>query len=169
MEIIRSSSAKLREAEYQLRRTDLGLVFEGVAVFGVVQAYPSASELLESWQDTQDQFLDRFRYRIQAARRKSWNAYGVFLTSEDVSDKLAQDLMAIEEDLRATRKIVRPAIKTERDVANALLPLLPLKRRYPLEDQDVMRRLVEETDINQELLSLLYETDDRERHRSMLL
>jgi hypothetical protein len=90
------------------------------------------------------------------------------LTPEEAEGPDERGVLAIEEDLRATRKIARCGIKTKTDVTHALHPVLPLQQSTVLSDEDVLERLRRETGIDRKLLSSLQATDDVEKHLTVL-
>lgn len=168
MNILEVVAAKLRSAHYMVKPGEKTVWFESVTVYGLAKVYPSVGEIIESWESDQEAFLDEYARPIRRAGDKGWNAYTVFLSPEEVGDEQEARLFEVEEDLRATRKIVRCGIKTEDDVINALYPLLPLRNVTVLSDKDVLGRLQDETGIDHELLRALHDSDDVKHHLSIL-
>lgn len=169
MDILDVVSAKLRSADYMVEPGQNTVWFESVTVYGLAKVYPSVDDLLGCWEDDQEAFLDAYARPIRQAGNKGWNAYTIFLSPEEVGGEQEARLFEVEEDLRATRKILRCGIRTEDDVINALYPLLPLRNVTVLSDQDILGRLKDETGIDHKLLSALHDSDDVERHLSVLL
>jgi len=123
--------------------------FEDRSVFGMVTTYPSVQDLIDKYEDRQDQFLRANENAIRSAgnQEKVWNAYTVHLTVGDFSeddDKSAEQenqLFRIEENFRGTRKIARVKVSLKEDVVDALLPLLPIQRKARLAAEDYRKQL----------------------------
>jgi hypothetical protein len=81
--------------------------------------------MVARWREQQDGFLRTHAAGLRRDPSKAWNTYAVFLTATPV-DQSAWDLLGIESDVAATRKIVRGGIITPADVRDALGPVLPL-------------------------------------------
>ena len=65
----------------------------------------------------------------------------MFLTSDTPTDDDQKRLIAIEEDFRASRKIVHTAIETASDVMRSLYPFIPIQNVAPLEGTDSILKL----------------------------
>lgn len=123
--------------------------FEDRSVFGMVTTYPSVRDLIDTYEDRQDQFLRANESALRAASNqdKVWNAYTVHLTVGDFprNDKKRGEqenqIFRIEENFRGTRKIVRTNVATNQDVVDALLPLLPIQRKAMLAAEDYRQQL----------------------------
>lgn len=102
------------------------LLFEDEALSGQVVAFDSISNLLQSWEATQDRFLRRFSRELRASKDKAWNVYSVFLTVDSIGPGIEAPT-SIEEDFRGTRKIVGVGLRGNEDVTRTLLPLLPVQ------------------------------------------
>lgn len=126
--------------------------FEDLSVFGMVATYASVQDLINEHEDRQDQFLRANENAIRAAgnQEKVWNAYTVHLTVGDFSKndieraKQENELFRIEENFRGTRKIARAIVTDDEDIINALLPLLPIRRKPRLAAEDYRQQLEHE-------------------------
>ena len=96
---------------------------------------------MQSWCDRQDEFLKRNATLLRNSALKSWNLYSVFLSSGVPNENDKKQLVIIEEDFRASRKIVHTAIETASDVMRALYPFIPIQNIAALEGTDSIRRL----------------------------
>jgi hypothetical protein len=144
MDISTQSEIVLREAGYQTwawtGASPPVICFESATVAGFVHVFPTARELLETWEAAQQRVLSRHAPALRAAGAKAWNVYSVLLTSE-LAPTLQQQVERLEEDFSLTRKIARTAIQTVDDVTNVLLPLGPIRAQPVLEEADVASRL----------------------------
>ena len=144
MDIGTQSEIVLREAGYQTwawtGASPPVICFESATVAGFVHVFPTAQELLATWDAAQQRVLSRHAPALRAAGAKAWNVYSVLLTSE-LAVALQRRVERLEEDFSLTRKIARTAIQTADDVANVLLPLCPIKAQPILEDSDIASRL----------------------------
>ena len=91
----------------------------------------------------EDSFLRRHASELRRDRRKAWNVYSLLLTPDRASSDQKGLLVEIEEDFRATRKIARAGIATDRDVLNALGVLLPIRHRVSLNGEDALSRVAD--------------------------
>jgi hypothetical protein len=96
--------------------------FENAALIGFVHLFPSANDLLTSWQGAQTATLSRYGPALRAAGAKAWNVYSVFLT-EELAPTRQREVERIEEDFALTRKIARAGVRTQEDLERTLLPL----------------------------------------------
>ena len=131
MQLIYEVESALQAAQFRVARTpevrgelDDLVLFEDDALLGFAAVLPSVSDILAKWRGAQDEFLRANATNLRRDPLKAWTAYAVFLTAEPVED--ATELLAVEADVAATRKIVRAGILTAADVRAALAPLLPL-------------------------------------------
>src|SRR5208282_2969377 len=116
------------------------LQFEDETLMGFICELPIES-ILQSWCDRQDDFLKRNATLLRNSSLKSWNLYSVFLSSEIPNENDKKGLDIIEEDFRASRKVVHAAIETASDVVRALYPFIPIQNIAALEATDSLRRL----------------------------
>ena len=115
--------------------------FEDSSLLGFVWVAPSPSILLEQWQGLQDSFLHDKDFQLRQSKDKSWNAYSVLLTEQEVSGNQANEFLKIEEDFRGTRKIAKGGLRTVGQLTRALLPLLAIQNLVELERDDSKERL----------------------------
>jgi hypothetical protein len=144
MDIGTQSEIVLRESGYQTwawtGASPPVICFENTTVAGFVHVFPTAQELLATWEAAQQRVLSRHAPAFRAAGAKAWNVYSVLLTSE-LAPALQRRVERLEEDFSLTRKIARTAIQTPEDVTNALLPLGPIRAQPLLEGADVASRI----------------------------
>jgi len=117
------------------------LLFEDATVLGVLHVLETVQHIFSGWQGLQDLFLREHGPRLVADPFKAWNCYTVLITPEFADKSQSSALFGIEEDFRATRKIVRAGVSTRLEIEAALSPLLPLKRVLALQIEDVKKRL----------------------------
>jgi hypothetical protein len=115
--------------------------FEDSSLVGFLKAADTAQEILSNWEGLQDDFLRSLDRRLRNAGEKSWNIYSVILSAGFPGAGQIADLKSIEEDFRASRKIVRGGITSASDVAKVLLPLVPIQNPVTLVEEDVISRL----------------------------
>ncbi len=151
MDILSDTQSLLSQAGYGVLgsngRTGT-MFFEDPVVFGFVCVKETAEAIAGSWEEMQDQFLSQNADSIRRASEKAWNAYSIFLTERRCSDEMRCSLLRIEEDFRGSRKIARAGITTGEDLANALLPLLPLRSVAVVQSQDLTERLRQRVDLS---------------------
>ena len=86
MDIGTQSEIVLREAGYQTwawtGASPPVICFESAALIGFVYVFPTARELLETWEAAQQRVLSRHAPALRTAGAKAWNVYSVLLTSE---------------------------------------------------------------------------------------
>ena len=116
------------------------LEFEDETLVGFVCEAPLA-EILESWSVKQDQFIRDKAASLRKSALKSWNLYSVFLTSEVADEEATKRVARIEEDFRATRKVVLTGITTSTDVTHALYPFIPMQNVVGLSADDLKQKL----------------------------
>jgi hypothetical protein len=129
MQLIYGVDAALRAAGFRTARAPNArelITFEDDTVLGMVAVYASAEALVEQWRAEQDAFLRENAAMLRRDPAKAWNAYAIFLTAAP-AERTASQLLEIESDVVATRKIARAGILTEADVLAALAPVLPLR------------------------------------------
>lgn len=129
--------------KYRYSMSSLGedtLQFEDDTLLGFICELPLHT-ILESWERRQDDFLARNARVLRNSALKAWNLYSVFL-SPDVPSKTDQKgLVNIEEDFRASRKVVHAGILTVTDVRRALYPFIPIQNIASLEESDSLQKL----------------------------
>jgi hypothetical protein len=114
--------------------------FEDEALVGFVLEAPLV-EILSSWSTRQDQFIrDKASY-LRKSALKSWNLYSVFLTPDLPDEEARKSMARIEEDFRATRKIVQTNIATVSDVQRALYPFIPIQNAIGISAEDLKQKL----------------------------
>ncbi len=129
MQLIYGIDAALRAAGFRTARAPDArelITFEDDTVLGVAAVYASAEALAEQWRADQDAFLRENAAMLRRDPGKAWNAYAIFLTAAP-AERTAGQLLEIESNVVATRKIARAGILTEADVLAALAPVLPLR------------------------------------------
>jgi hypothetical protein len=122
-----------------LRGEDM-LQFEDETLLGFVCEL-SLESLLQTWSSRQDDFLRNNARTLANSALKAWNLYSVFLSS-DVSDEAARkSIITIEEDFRASRKVILAGVQTTADVVRALYPFIPIQNIAALETSDSLLKL----------------------------
>jgi hypothetical protein len=115
------------------------LQFEEETLLGFICEL-SPNDILHTWTRRQDEFLNANASALRNSALKSWNLYSVFLAG--IPDAANQTQLAvIQEDFRATRKIVQTAIATAADVMRSLYPFIPIQNIAALETTDSLRKL----------------------------
>ena len=117
--------------------------FEDASVLGFIAEFVSVAQLLDGWQRSQDVFLRKHASALRQDRRKAWNVYSILLTPERASTDQKKALVSVEEDCRATRKVARAGILTDRDIEKALGVLLPIHHRVSLTSENTLELLNE--------------------------
>jgi hypothetical protein len=128
MQILHEVEAVLRGAGFRTARTideADSLTFEDDSVLGFAAVHAGVRDIIEQWQGQQDRFLRKNAALLRRDPSKAWSTYSIFLTA-DLVDQHAWEMLGIEADVHATRKIVRGALITRADVLVALGPILPL-------------------------------------------
>jgi hypothetical protein len=128
MQLLYEAESILRSSGFRIARAGaLGdtVIFEDETVIGFVAIHLSGEEIVARWRDQQDLFLRTNAAQLRRDPSKAWNVYAVFLTAAPV-DERAWEMLGIETDVNATRKIVRGGIITRADAVQALAPILPL-------------------------------------------
>jgi hypothetical protein len=142
MDILDYARRVLETAKYSTLAEDKNLlIFEDHSLFGFVWVASSPSEILRKWQQRQDDFLRGRDVQLRNAREKSWNAYSVFLTEPEGTPSEMNEILAIEDDFRGTRKIVKTGIETESHVTQALFPFIAIQSLVQLAEDDAIARL----------------------------
>jgi hypothetical protein len=116
------------------------LQFEDDALLGFICELP-LQDILQSWNRRQDAFLTHNATSLRNSALKAWNLYSVFLTADRPNEREQKQLVDIQEDFRATRKIVHAAVETSSDVVRALYPFIPIQNVAALETTDSVRKL----------------------------
>ncbi len=141
MRIVEEARNILEKYSYTVSslREDM-LQFEDETLLGFICELPVRT-ILESWAGIQDEFLRRNASVLRNSALKAWNLYSVFLSSELPDENDRRALVTIEEDFRASRKVVHTAIQTVTDVTRALYPFIPIQNIASLEESDSLRKL----------------------------
>jgi hypothetical protein len=128
MDLLYTAESVLRQAGFRTARKpdhpDV-ILFEDDTVLGLLAVHASAEDLVTTWREQQDHFLRANASRLRRDPQKAWNTYSVFLTQAPL-ESVASDVLGVEADVHATRKIVKGQMLTTLDVQEALAPLLPL-------------------------------------------
>ncbi|SRR5712691_246115 len=133
MKLLEEARRVLERYEYFVSVTsDEMLQFEDETLMGFICEAPLSS-ILAFWSDRQDQFLKTNASRLRRSALKSWNLYAVFLCSDVPSEAERKQQARIEEDFRATRKIVQTGITTVGDVVRALYTFIPIQNVVSLD------------------------------------
>jgi len=144
MDILNEAETILHAARYITSRAsddDAVMYFEDETLYGFIRVCDTVEEILDNWEKEQDSFLHQNASNL-APSPKTWNAYSIFLTASAAStDAIKAELRRIEEDFRATRKIVGWNLQGAADVNHCLLPLLPIKNVVTLVGEDLQERL----------------------------
>lgn len=141
VDIAHSAAIILREAGFETWTTAAGVTsFENPTVMGFLHSFPTVRALIDEWSARQLACLTRHAASLRAANEKAWNVYSIFLTT-DQDAALARRVDLIEEDFSLARKIARTGITTPNELAGALLPLLPIRRRALISENDFVERL----------------------------
>jgi hypothetical protein len=114
--------------------------FEDETLVGFV-CEASLKQIAQSWNTKQDQFIKDKAPYLRKSALKSWNLYSVFLSSDPADDGTRRTVAKIEEDFRATRKIVQVGITTPSDVTHALYPFIPIQNVVDLNADDLRQKL----------------------------
>ena len=117
------------------------VIFEDYSLFGFLWVAPSPADILRKWQQKQDNFLRGRDSQLRKAGEKSWNAYSIFLSEMDATAVEMNELRAVEEDFRGTRKVVKVGVQTESKIIQALLPLVANQSLIQLSEDDAIARL----------------------------
>jgi hypothetical protein len=145
MDLTSSVQATLKSAGYQTGLSELerlvSVWFEDESIMGFVSVFTEVASLLQRWRPMETAFLQRHAGGLRASREKSWNVYGVFLSTGVADTRQAREVRSIEEDLERTRKLAATGITTREELIGALLPILPLQYQPRLEVEDVASRL----------------------------
>jgi hypothetical protein len=141
MRILEEARSVLEKNRYLVSsRSEEMLQFEDETLLGFVCELP-LEVLLRSWSQRQDEFLRSNARLLDNSALKAWNLYSVFLSPEVPDEGARKSLVAIEEDFRASRKIVSAGIQTGTDVTRALYPFIPIQNIAALESSDSLRQL----------------------------
>ncbi len=133
MNILQEARRVLEKERYSLSLASEDMLqFEDETLMGFICEAP-LNYILESWNSRQDQFLRNNASLLRRSALKSWNLYSVFVTSDAANEAERSALRKIEEDFRATRKIVETGITTSSDVLRALYPFIPIQNIVSLD------------------------------------
>ena len=138
MSILYMAARQLSTAGYTVVPAAGEVRFEDASVLGYVAEFESATTLLDRWKSVEDTFLRKHTAALRRDSRKAWNVYSILLTPEGASDEQRKNLVAVEENFQATRKVARAGIVLERDVENALGVLLPIRHRVSLSNESAL-------------------------------
>lgn len=141
MRIIEEARDVLEKYNYivSLRGEDM-LQFEDETLLGFVCEL-SLESLLQTWSSRQDDFLRNNARTLANSALKAWNLYSVFLSSDVPDEAKQKSIVIIEEDFRASRKVVLAGVQTTADVIRALYPFIPIQNIAALETSDSLRKL----------------------------
>lgn len=171
MELFERAQNLLAEGGFEIRPSGSseGFAFEDANVFGFVRIATSVESLITGWEGHQESFIRRNMSMAARVPEKAWNAYAVFLTSDDCPPHLRSHLIAIEEDFRGARKIARAGVLTREATEQALAPLLRVRHIVRLEAADLDARIEQDPAIPPLLRSLLVTGAPPDRIASALL
>lgn len=100
-------------------------------LYGVVAlvVYETWADLSDSWLEAQAALVELISTHFTRGDAKSWEGYLVLLTPSVVPSGARLDAIAIQRNTTHVRKLLATGdeLRTIDDVANALLPLLPLE------------------------------------------
>jgi hypothetical protein len=116
------------------------LQFEDETLLGFISEL-SLESLLGTWSRRQDDFLRSNSRTLGNSALKAWNVYSVFLSSDIPDEGARKSIITIEEDFRASRKVVLAGVQTTADVIRALYPLIPIQNIAALETSDSLLKL----------------------------
>lgn len=143
-EIASQSEILLREARYETwvwsGASPPVLCFENATIIGFLHVFDTARDLLDRWEAGQARVLARHAASLRSAGAKAWNVYSVLLTSEQ-APLLRREVERLEEDFSLTRKIARCGVQLDEDIAQALMPLAPIKAQPMLDIASVEERV----------------------------
>jgi hypothetical protein len=133
----------LEESGYFVEMVQDQLVFEDQTLYGFISFPLTVRDLIDGWESVQDTFLKKYALSIRRGDLKSWNAYSVFLCAEKATEVERTILADLEENFRATRKIVKTHVLSQKDVKQALFPLLPIQHPVQLSAENLKERILE--------------------------
>ena len=155
MQLLHDAAIVLRGADFQTERDTSGqeiLYFEDANLVGFIAESASVSDLLSAWRAQQDAFLKRSASALRRDPLKAWNIYAIFLTQGTPSSEETRELLAIEEDFTATRKIARAGVLSRTELSQAIAPILPLSASAVVDPRDSEGRLRERLDTDERAL-----------------
>jgi hypothetical protein len=156
MSLLDSLTSILRQSGYSVTSAkDMpSVIFEDESILGLAVEFPTAKQLFDDWEATQDGFLQSNAWALRRAGTKSWNVYCAFLSADgDVHQALRAAL--IEENFRGARKLVGTGIQTDEDLVRAVLPLLPIQHAVGTRVDNARDLLLERLDLSAEVKRLL--------------
>jgi hypothetical protein len=141
MQILEEARRILENFDYAVSSSSAEMLrFEDDALMGFICDLRLA-DILGTWVRRQDDFLKTNAPFLRNSAIKSWNLYSIFLTSDKPDVESQTQLVSIQEDFRATRKIVQAGVETASDVSRALYPLIPIQNIAALQTTDSVRKL----------------------------
>jgi hypothetical protein len=146
MDLIAEARSVLERNNYSVirsRESDATIYFEDGNLMGFIWAAPTVGDICREWETRQDSFLKANSQFLRKSDLKAWNLYAVFLAMDEPIGEDRSNLVGIEEDFRAARKIARGGISTSKDVLVALLPLVPIQAVVSVNPEDALVRLKE--------------------------
>ena len=138
MSTLDTVARRLSTSGYEVISATGKVCFEDASVLGFVAEFESVAQLLNGWKEAEDAFLRDRASGLRRDRRKAWNVYSIFLTPERAFAAQERDLVLVEENFQATRKIARAGIATDRDIENALGVLFPIRYRVSLRSENAL-------------------------------
>lgn len=146
------------------------IYFEDEILVGFVCVVRTPEEIIKAWLRRQDEFLRSYSQALRRAEYKSWNAYSVCLSEAKAGPELQSELLKIEEDFRGSRKIARAGVMTQKDVVEALLPLMKIQNAIELRPIDATARVRERLkDLPEELVkTLLSKVSPKQLHQEFV-
>lgn len=169
MEQISWARRLLEESGYYVRMSEDQLLFEDETLYGFISFHEKVIEILEHWEKIQDIFLRKNSLAIRRGSLKSWNAYSVFLSMDNATELEQLKLTDIEEDFRATRKIVKTEIVTPASIKRALLPVLPIQHPVQLSSENMKARILERISLTPKQKEALFSDATAEDLLSLVL
>src|SRR5690348_10884318 len=120
MRILEEARSVLEKYSYLLSSMNSDMLeFEDETLMGFICELP-LPDILQTWARRQDDFLKKNATALRNSALKSWNLYSIFLSSDKPDTANQRQLTNIQEDFRASRKIVQAGVETTNDVLRAL-------------------------------------------------
>lgn len=151
----------LESEGYKTKQSDTSedkAYFEDESLLGFISVHTSLQDIIATWKENQDEFLNKNAIKLRADPVKAWNIYSIFLTSDFEEKRLLEKIAEIEEDFRGSRKIIGNDIQIKNDLVRTLLPLLSIQKIITIQPEDTISRL--RKTVNH--LELLKDLPDRE-------
>lgn len=170
MNLTRTAAAILEAEGYSIlwpEGTSTLFIFEDDTVVGFCKSYESVSNIIDNWEADQDSFIVSHSKLLRTAPQKAWNAYSVFVTEDESTSEHTERIANIEENFRASRKIVKTGIMSKDDLCLGLLSLLPIQNVVSLQTEDLMASARERLDfiddnVQEALLAVRPEGDEED-------